>query len=68
MDEDLMHVLISCSHAKRFWDETLTCLDVIFILRYHKRTLEHGHKILCVTMVHGSRHVVNLEFMKQTKA
>jgi hypothetical protein len=28
MDEDLMHALIKCSHARSFWDEALTWLDI----------------------------------------
>jgi hypothetical protein len=28
MDEDLMHVLIKCSHARRFWEEAEVYLDV----------------------------------------
>jgi hypothetical protein len=27
-DEDLMHALVTCTHAKRFWDEARSWLDI----------------------------------------
>jgi hypothetical protein len=44
MDEDLMHALIHYSHAKRFWDEATTLLDVR-LPRLHPQTW--AKDILC---------------------
>jgi hypothetical protein len=44
MEEDLMHALIKCSHAQRFWNEAITCLDVR-LPRLHPHTW--AQDILC---------------------
>jgi hypothetical protein len=44
MEEDLMHAVIKCSHAQRFWNEAITCLDVR-LPRLHPHTW--AQDILC---------------------
>ena len=46
MDEDLMHALVHCSHAKRFWEEARLLFD-INLPRLHPNTW--ARDILCET-------------------